>query len=326
MKLKVSELKSLMEIDPKAVVASLKGFVRDSMENLEREGIIIGLSGGIDSVLTTCLCSMAVGTEKVLALIMPEKDSEACHIRDALQFAENINVETRLIDITPYLKKFSSYKLSPLGEAPFPKKVKDGLTRMYIRYYEKKTGETPFSASITGFKDKFLGTYLRKGNAYYRIKHRVRMVLLYHYAELENRLVVGAANKTEYMTGFFVKHGCDDSADIMPLLKLYKTHVRELARFIDIPVEILNKPPSPDMMAGITDEQAIGVTYETLDLILLALEKGWDIRDIAAVLEIGEKMVSYVKGLTLKSEHMRKTLVPDFDCNVHDYDYDKRFD
>jgi len=110
----VSALKSLMEIDPKAVVASLKGFVRDSMENLEREGIILGLSGGIDSALTTCLCIMAVGTEKVLALIMPEKDSEARHIRDALHFAKKINVETKLIDITPYLKKFGSYKLSPL--------------------------------------------------------------------------------------------------------------------------------------------------------------------------------------------------------------------
>jgi len=324
----VSELKSLMEIDPKAVEASLKGFVRESMENLKREGIIIGLSGGIDSCLATCLCSMAVGTEKVLALIMPEKDSEARHIRDALNFAEKNNIETRLIDITPYLKKLGSYKLSPLRIVPFPipNKNEGTLARMWFRYFEKKTGETFFSASILGFKDKFFGEYLRKGNAYYRIKHRIRMLLLYYYAELENRLVVGAANKTEYMIGLFVKHGCDDSADIMPLLKLYKTQVRELAGFIDIPVEIRNKPPSPDMGAGITDEEGIGVPYETLDLILLALEKGWDIRDIAAILEIEEKMVTYVKGLTLKSEHMRKTFVPDFDCNMHDYDYDKRFD
>jgi hypothetical protein len=70
-------------------------------------------------------------------------------------------------------------------------------------------------------------------------------------------------------------------------------------------------------------ERAADYCFESLDLIILALEKGWD---IAAALEIEEKMVSYVKGLTLKSEHMRKTFVPDFDCNVHDYDYDKRFD
>lgn len=321
----MTKLKSLMEIDPKAVETTLKGFVRDSMERLEREGIILGLSGGIDSVLTTCLCSMAVGTEKVLALIMPDKDSEARHVRDALHFAKKNNIKTRLIDITPYLKKFGAYKLSPLSEVPFLKKVKDGITRRSLEHYEKKTGETFFSASIQGFKDKFFGTYLRKGNAYCRIKHRVRMVLLYHHAELENRLVVGAANKTEYMSGFFVKYGCDDSADIMPLLKLYKTQVRELARFIDIPVEILNKPPSPDMGAGITDEQSIGVPYETLDLIFLALEKGWDIKHIAAVLEIEEKMVTYVKGLTLKSEHMRKTFVPDFNCTMHDFEYDKKF-
>ena len=313
---KVSELKSLIEIDPEAVVASLTGFIKDSMETLEREGIILGMSGGIDSALATCLCSMAVEPEKVLALVMPDRDSEAHHIRDALRFAKTINVEARRINITPYLKKFGSYKLSPLSDVPFPEKAKGDLIRMSMKYYEKKAGESFFSASILGFKDKFLGEHMRKWNAYCRIKHRVRMVLLYHHAEIENRLVVGGANKTEYMTGFFVKHGCDNSADIMPLLNLYKTQVRALARFLDIPVEILNKPPSADMIAGITDEQSIGVPYETLDLILLALEKGWDVGDISSALEIEEKTVYYVKGLTLKSEHMRKTFVPDYDGNA----------
>ena len=136
------------------------------------------------------------------------------------------------------------------------------------------------------------------------------MVLLYLYGELENKLVVGAANKSEYQIGYFVKHGCDDATDIMPLLNLYKTQVRELARYLNISSRIIEKPPSPDIIPGIVDEEAIGIPYEKLDLILLALEKGWEIVEIAQTLEIEEKKVINVKNLIQKSEHMRKLYVP----------------
>jgi len=134
--------------------------------------------------------------------------------------------------------------------------------------------------------------------------------MLYLYAELENKLVVGTANKTEYKIGFFVKHGCDDAVDIMPILNLYKTQVRKLARFLDIPSNIIEKPPSPDIIPGIIDEEAIGMPYEKLDLILLALEKGWENSEIARTLEVREKEVTYVRNLVQKSEHMRKTYIP----------------
>lgn len=305
----MSGLKSLMKIGPESLCFSLEGFIRAHMERLDREGIILGLSGGIDSAVVAALCKRAVGAEKVLALIMPEKDSEKRHIRDALHAAQELGIETRLIDISPYLKKFGSYKLSPF-KIPLPRTLKGFLTKKAYKYYEKKTGETPFSASIAGFRDRAFGSYLRKGNASYRIKHRTRMVLLYLNGELENRLVVGAANKTEYRIGFFVKHGCDDDADIMPILGLYKTQVRELASYLSVPVDIREKPPSPDIIPGITDEEAIGIPYEKLDLILMAMEKGWEDPAIADALEIAEKKVRYVKELTQRSEHMRKVYAP----------------
>jgi NAD+ synthase len=136
------------------------------------------------------------------------------------------------------------------------------------------------------------------------------MVLLYLYGEVGNKLVAGAANKSEYQIGYFVKHGCDDATDIMPLLNLYKTQVRELARYLGIPSRIIEKPPSPDILPGIVDEEAIGISYEKLDLILLALDKGWEIVEIAQALEIEEKEVRDVKNLIQKSEHMRKLYVP----------------
>jgi NAD+ synthase len=133
--------------------------------------------------------------------------------------------------------------------------------------------------------------------------------LLYYYGELENRLVVGAANKSEYEIGYFVKHGCDDATDIMPLIHLYKTQVRDLARYLNIPSKIIEKPPSPDILPGIVDEEAIGIPYEKLDLILLALEKRWEIGEMTKVLGIEEKEIIYVKNLMQKSDHMRKLYV-----------------
>jgi NAD+ synthase len=89
-----------------------------------------------------------------------------------------------------------------------------------------------------------------------------------------------------------VKHGCDDATDIMPLIHLYKTQVRDLARYLNIPSRIIEKPPSPDILPGIIDEEAIGIPYETLDLILLALEKGWEEDQITEVLGIEDKTYS----------------------------------
>jgi len=307
---RLNELRSELKIEPEELTLSLEDFIKAHMEELEREGVILGLSGGIDSAVVAALCRRAVGPEKTLALIMPEKDSRGEHVKDALDFANELDIEARLIDITPYLRKFGIYKLFPLNKLPFHRGLKGALVQRAYSFYEGRTGETPFSASLLGFKDKEFGSYLRKSNAYYRIKHRLRMVLLYLHGELENRLIVGSANRTEYKTGFFVKHGCDDAADIMPLLNLYKTQVREFARYLRIPSRIVEKAPSPDIMPGLTDERAIGIPYEELDLILLALEKGWELSEIASALGMEEKRVSYVSTLTRKSEHMRKTFVP----------------
>ncbi|RLC46844.1 MAG: NAD(+) synthase [Candidatus Cloacimonadota bacterium] len=306
-------LKLLMKIEPKNLSIFLENFIGDYTEKLEREGVILGLSGGIDSAVVATLCKRAIGSEKVLALIMPDKDSKKVHIKHALDFAKGLNIETRLINISPFLKNLAVYKLFPLNKLPFPEKTKGAIVRKAYNFYERKTGNTPLSDSIMGFKDKEFGTYLKKGNAYYRIKHRLRMILLYLYAELENRLVVGAANKTEYKIGFFVKYGCDDATDIMPLLNLYKTQVRELAEYLNIPLNIIEKSPSPDIIPGITDEQAIGIPYEKLDLILLALEKGWEISEIAEIMKMKTKDVIYVKNLIQKSEHMRKIYIPEID-------------
>jgi NAD+ synthase len=300
-----------MEMNPSQVALSLENFIREHVDKLERDGVILGLSGGIDSAVVAELCKRAVGPERTLALLMPEKDSEKEHIQDALDFGKELGIETRLINITPYLKKLGIYKFAPLSAIPFSRKLRGLLIRKLIHYYEGKTGEHPFSASMVGLKGKEFGSFMSHKVAYYRIKHRMRMILLYYYGELENRLIVGAANRSEYEIGYFVKHGCDDATDIMPLINLYKTQVRDLARYLNIPSRIIEKPPSPDVLPGIIDEEAIGIPYEKLDLILLALKKGWETGEMIKVLGVEEKKIIYVKNLMQKSEHMRRLYAPE---------------
>ena len=308
----LEELKAEMKIEPEKISLSLENFIREYTEKLEREGVILGLSGGIDSVVIAALCVRALGPKKTFALIMPEKDSKKEHTQDALNFARELNIEAKLVDITPYLEELGVYKLFPLDKILSLGKLKGALVKKAYRFYGRKTGKLPFLESLSGFKGKEYSPYLAKGNAYYRVKHRLRMILLYLYGELENRLVVGAANKSEYKIGYFVKHGCDDATDIMPLLNLYKTQVRKLARYLNIPTKIIEKPPSPDVMPGLAaDEEVMSISYEKMDLILLALEKSWKVSDIVKALEIEKDEVVYIKNLMQKSEHMRKIYKPD---------------
>ncbi len=302
-----------MNIDPEEVVLSLENFIREQVEKLEREGVILGLSGGLDSAVVAVLCKRAVGREKTLALIMPEKDSEEEHLEDAIQLAHSLGIQAKWVDLTPILRELGTYQIFRLNRISFlGKSIVGAILKWAYRYYDRKTGETPFSSSLRGLKGKPFTSFLKKGNAYYRIKHRLRMALLYFHAELENRLVVGTANKSEYQIGYFVKHGCDDVVDISPLLNLYKTQVWELAQYLHLPSKIIDKPPSPDVIPGIIDEEAIGIPYERLDLILLALEKGWENIEIATTLGIEEGKVVYVKNLIERSQHMRQPYAPEF--------------
>ena len=308
----LKKIKAEMKINPERVALFLENFIREYTDKLEREGVIFGLSGGIDSAVIAALCVRALGPKKTFALIMPEKDSKKEHTEDALSFARELGIEAKLLDITPYLEELGIYKLFPLDKILSLGKLKGTLVRKAYRFYERKTGKLPFLESLSGFRDKEFNSYLAKGNAYYRAKHRLRMMLLYLYAELENRLVVGTANKSEYKIGYFVKHGCDDATDIMSLLNLYKTQVRELACYLNIPARIIGKPPSPDVMPGLTDdEEVIRISYEKMDLILLALEKGWRLSDIVKTLKVEEDEVIYIKKLIHKSEHMRKIFIPE---------------
>ncbi len=105
------------------------------------------------------------------------------------------------------------------------------------------------------------------------LKPRLRMVTLYYLANKLNYLVVGTGNRSEIMMGYFTKYG-DGGVDILPLGGLTKSEVKELADFLGIPAEIINKPPSAGLWEGQTDEDEMGITYNELDQIIMSIDKG----------------------------------------------------
>ncbi|MBN2335040.1 NAD+ synthase [Candidatus Bathyarchaeota archaeon] len=137
------------------------------------------------------------------------------------------------------------------------------------------------------------------------IRARVRMMVAYNYANKQRRMVMGTSNKTELLTGFFTKYG-DGGVDLMPLADLYKTQLRQLARYLEIPENIIKKPPSPGFYPGHTDEAELGIDYATLDLILYSLSEGTETQKIAEDLNIQQSLVDSVIRRVAANEHKRR--------------------
>ncbi len=285
-----------LKIDSEKTADAIIDFIKKKVEYFKRDGIILGISGGIDSACIAGLVVRAIGNENILGLIMPERDSDPKSKDDAELVASVFGIKTKFIDLTPILECFGIYS-TPAG-----KKIGGGLSAKLIKMGYKlfPVGKSPYIGGLLGTKHK----WMRQVESFYRVKHRMRMLYLYYWGEYHNYLVVGTSNRTEALTGFFVKYG-DGAADIMPIESLYKAQVRELSRFLGVPQGIIDKKPSPDLLPGITDELALGISYDKLDQILLGLTKEMDEEAIAKDVGVKKTTIEYVKRLINLSNHMR---------------------
>ncbi len=249
------------------MIKKIEGFIRENIAAYKYGGAIIGISGGIDSAVAGKLLVEALGKDKVYGLLLPERDSSPQTIKDSEFVCNYLNIDYKLIKITPMLRELGVYRLKPPSFwAP------RALQNRYARgVWEKEAKRGYLSDLNTEGSIKFLESL-----AYYRTKHRIRMCTLYFEAEKRGWAVVGTTNKTEYRTGFYIKWG-DDATDIEPIQHLYKTQVYEIAKELGIPEIIINKKPSPDIAPGITDEYALGLEYNDLDRILMKIEKNEDL-------------------------------------------------
>ncbi|ADC68930.1 NAD+ synthetase [Methanocaldococcus sp. FS406-22] len=246
------------------IVNKITKFIKENVEEAKANGVVVGLSGGIDSSVTAYLCVKALGKDKVLGLIMPEKHTNPRDIEHAKMVAENLGIKYIISDITDILKAFGAGGYVPTKEFD---KMADG-----------------------------------------NLKARIRMCLLYYFANKYNLLVAGTSNKSEIYVGYGTKHG-DIACDIRPIGNLFKTEVRELAKYLGVPKEIIEKPPSAGLWEGQTDEGELGIKYETLDEILKLYEKGKTPEEIHKETNIPLETIEYVFDLIKKNEHKR-TLPP----------------
>ena len=277
-----------LRIDPARTATQIETFVRAAVARFDRQGVVLGLSGGLDSSVCAYLCRRALGAERVLAYILPERDSDPQNIRHAEQVARALGLSVTQIDLTPLLEQLGVYELASREQA-----ADRGLIEAGVRWIERLTGQpSAFSAGVSllyapapGRLERLAHRILRQPagriHAFIISKVRLRMVVLYHQALLHDCLVVGTTDKSEWSVGFYDKYG-DGANDLALLRHLYKTQIRELARYLGVPAEIVAKPSSGDLAAGLPNEAVIGVSYEQLDGALWALEQGWPDARIAA--------------------------------------------
>lgn len=134
---------------------------------------------------------------------------------------------------------------------------------------------------------------------------RIRMVIVYHYANAMKSMVIGCSNKTEWLTGYFTKYG-DGAVDLMPIADLYKNQVRQLAVHMRIPESIIRKTPTAGLWPGQSDEDELGVKYDTLDLILYGKEKRMSDQEVASDLEVDIHLVRRIYERVRANEHKRR--------------------
>lgn len=286
--------------DPQDVVAEIGEFIASRLTRSGRAGCLLGLSGGLDSAVVAALAVRALGTEQVAALFLPERDSSPQSRRDAQVVAGSLGLSLREISLTPALRAVGAYRGEP---SPFliPRPVQERYVRGEFQA-RSKPGESPFIQYLKGGGgDARMARHI----AYMRAKHRLRMVTLYLTAERENRLLLGACNKSEWLTGFFVPYG-DSAADLQPIVGLFKTQVRQLAVFLGLPQAVVSKPPSPDLAPGLTDEFTLGLNYEHLDRVLWGIEEGRDDAAIAQAAGVEPTQVVEVREMECLSAPWRQ--------------------
>lgn len=284
--------------DPDFLSSSLADFIYATIRQEGRSGCVIGNSGGVDSALVAALARRSLDKKDIHLFFLPERDTHKDSRADAYLVAEKLGLTMQEINITSILRKMGVYRLEPPA-ALFPRSIQE----RYSRAVHKRLENTESSVFLQMLRGG--GTpELQKHMAYYSTKNRVRMAMLYHHAELTNSLVLGTCNRSEKMTGLFIKYG-DGACDIAPLDSLYKTQVFKLAEHLDVPREIIEKVPIGDLAPGISDESTLKLPYEKLDMILAGFELGVSDEEIEAVANVTRAEIDHVRCMVEASDSMR---------------------
>ena len=311
-------IKESLAIDAAKVSTEMEDFIRSNLTDFfKKKGIIIGLSGGIDSSVCAALSVRAIGADRVYGVLLPEKDSNPISSEYGRLMAESLGIQYHEIELTGILESFGVYekrdqivkKVFPdiSGEYKFRLVLPQDLLekdRLNVYRVEVQLEDGTRLSERLSHKD-YLG--LMAAND---IKQRVRMTQLYYEAEKRNYIVCGTTNRSETVQGFFVKFG-DGGVDIEPLAPLYKVQVYELAEYLDVPKEIRDRTPSPDTYSlEVSDKDFyFCLPYDMLDIIMYGAENNVPKETVAKEMGLEVAQVERVwKDLERKregTEHLR---------------------
>jgi len=274
---------------------------RQVLQQLRRKGAVVGLSGGIDSSTAAALCVRALGPERVLGVLMPERDSAGDTLELSRLAAESLGIETVLEDITEILDAVGCYRRRDEAiRSVFPE-YQPGW-RFKIVLADVLEGN-PYRVSSVVIESPDGQTHRKRLPlaAYQTIvaatnfKQRTRKMLEYFHADRLHYAVAGTPNLLEYDQGFFVKNG-DGAADFKPIAHLYKTQVYQLAEYLGVPETIRRRPPTTDTysLPQSQEEFYFSLPYDKLDVCLFGKNHGVDPAEIAAAVDLTAQQVEWV--------------------------------
>ncbi len=267
----------VLELDAERAVTTIVAALREQLGRLRRRGVVVGLSGGIDSSVSCALAVRALGPERVLGLFMPERDSSPDALRLGTLLARALGIETRTEDLGPALESVGCYgrqleavrTVEPdFGDGwkfklvlpPLLEGERLNVTRLVVA--DPRGGTRTHALSAAAYRQLVAAT---------NYKQRLRKVTEYYHADRLHYVVLGTPNRLEHDQGFFVKLG-DGAADMKPIAHLYKTQVFQLAAHLDVPAEIRSRTPTTDTfsLAQTQEEFYFALPYAQMDACLYA--------------------------------------------------------
>ncbi len=294
--------RDVLKLDAPATASEIERSIREQvLGTMRRRGAVVGMSGGIDSSVVATLCARALGADRVVGLLMPERDSSSDALRLGRSLAEHLGIRYVVEDIAPALAGLGCYdrQLEAIRTV-FPEygpgwrckltipSILDGdrlnITTLTVR--DPQGAERTSRLTPAAYLQMVAAT---------NFKQRTRKMMEYYHADRLAYAVAGTPNLLEYDQGFFVKQG-DGAADFKPIAHLYKTQVYALAAHLGVPEEIRRRPPTTDTFSlpqG-QDEFYFALPYGEMDLCLWAHVHGTPAAEVAAALGLTPAQVERV--------------------------------